>query len=386
MKDSTKGVRNQIDRTQYREHSAPIYMTSSFVYESAEQAQAMFAGEETGYIYSRFSNPNTTELIKKICDMEGAEDGVATASGMAAIFNTLAAHLKSGDRVVGSNSLFGNTTYILKDILPGWGVETVLVDIHDIEGWEREITPETKMVMIETPSNPGLDLVDLEWMGQLCRDRGVILAVDNCFASPIIQKPMEYGADLSIHSATKWLDGQGRSMGGIVVGRSELVEPIYGFLRRTGASMSPFNAWLLSKSVETLDVRMERHCHNALRLAEYLGEHPAVESVRYPFLPSHPQYDLAKKQMNMGGGMVTCVLRGGQQACFDTINATKLLSITANLGDSRTIITHPTTTTHSKLTEEDRLKAGITPGTLRVSVGLEHIDDIIADFDQALPK
>lgn len=384
MKDSTKGVRNQIERSQHREHSAPIYMTSSFVYESAEQAAAMFAGEESRYIYSRFSNPNTTELIQKICAMEGAEDGVATASGMAAIFNTLTAYLKSGDRVVGSNSLFGNTTYILKEILPSWGIETVLVDIHDQDGWTEAITTDTKMVMIETPSNPGLDLIDLEWMVSLCQDRGVILAVDNCFASPIIQKPLDYGADLSIHSATKWLDGQGRSMGGIVVGSTELIEPIYGFLRRTGASMSPFNAWLLSKSTETLDVRMERHCHNALLLAKYLSDHPAVQSVRYPFLESHPQYDLAKKQMTMGGGIVTCVLRGGQESCFRAINRTQLMSITANLGDSRTIITHPTTTTHSKLSEADRQKAGIMPGTLRISVGLEHIDDIIADFDQAL--
>ena len=384
MKDSSKGIRLQTDRTKYREHSAPIFLTSSFIYHSAEHAQQMFAGQGEGDIYSRFSNPNTTELVGKVCALEGAEDGIATASGMAAIFNTIAAHLKSGDHIVASNSLFGNTTHIVQHIMPNWGIRSTLVDINDQSAWESAITPDTKMVLIETPSNPGLDIIDMKWLGALCKKNQALFVVDNCFATPILQKPIQYGADLSIHSATKWMDGQGRTMGGIVVGSADVVKPIFDFLRRTGACMSPFNAWMISKSLETLDLRMERHCHNALQLAEYLQNHAKIEAVKYPFLSSHPQYELAKQQMTMGGGIVTCEVKGGQEACFALINKLNMLSITANLGDSRTIITHPTTTTHSKLTEEDRQKAGIKPSTLRISVGLEHIDDIISDIAQAI--
>lgn len=384
MKDSSKGIRLQTDRTTYREHSAPIFLTSSFIYHSAEHAQEMFAGQGEGDIYSRFSNPNTTELVSKVCALEGAEDGIATASGMSAIFNTIAAHLKSGDHIVASNSLFGNTTHIVQHIMPNWGIRSTLVDINDHSAWESAITPDTKMVLIETPSNPGLDIIDMQWLGALCKKNQALFVVDNCFATPILQKPIQYGADLSIHSATKWMDGQGRTMGGVVVGSADVVKPIFDFLRRTGACMSPFNAWMISKSLETLDLRMERHCHNALQLAEYLQNHDKIEAVKYPFLSSHPQYELAKQQMTMGGGIVTCEVKGGQEACFALINKLNMLSITANLGDSRTIITHPTTTTHSKLTEEDRQKAGIKPSTLRISVGLEHIDDIISDIAQAI--
>lgn len=384
MKDATKGIRLQTERTAYREHCAPIFMTSSFVYDSAEHAEQMFANEGEGDIYSRFSNPNTTELINKMCALEEAAYGVATASGMAAIFTTLATHLRSGDHLVASNSLFGNTTYIIKNVLPHWGVKSTLVDIDDTDGWEKAISTAPKMLLIETPSNPGLDIIDLEWMASLCKKHQVIFVVDNCFATPILQKPMNYGADISIHSATKWMDGQGRVLGGIVVGTKEAVLPVFEFLRRTGACMSPFNAWLLSKSLETLELRMERHCHNALLLAQFLEDHPKVAGVRYPFLPSHPQHHLAQKQMTMGGGIVTFNVKGSKKEAFAMINKLQMLSVTANLGDARTIVTHPATTTHSKLTVEDQIKAGIDSSTIRVSVGLEHIEDIMADFSQAL--
>lgn len=384
MKDATKGIRLQTERTPYREHSAPIFMTSSFVYESAEHAEQMFANEAEGDIYSRFTNPNTTELIQKMCALEGAQTGVATASGMAAIFTTLATHLRSGDHLVASNSLFGNTTYIIRNILPHWNVRCTLVDIDDRASWESAIHTGPKMVLIETPSNPGLDIIDLEWMSSLCQGYDTLFVVDNCFATPILQKPMSYGADISIHSATKWMDGQGRVLGGMVVGTNDAVQPVFEFLRRTGACMSPFNAWLLSKSLETLELRMERHCQNALLLAQYLEGHLNVKKVRYPFLPSHPQYDLAQKQMTMGGGIVTFDIRGSKAEAFTMINQLKMLSITANLGDSRTIVTHPATTTHAKLSPEDQQKAGISDATMRISVGLEHIEDIITDFSQAL--
>ncbi len=384
MKDSSKSIRIQTDQTKYREHSTPMFLTSSFTYHDAEHAATMFRGEGEGDIYSRFSNPNTSELINKVCALEEAESGIATASGMAAIFNTLCAHLKTGDEVIASNSLFGNTMYILHHILPDWGINCQFVDLTDSAGWEQAISSNTKMVLIETPSNPGLELVDLSWLSALCREHEVIFAVDNCFATPILQKPMKLGADLSIHSATKWMDGQGRVLGGMVVGHEQYVSPIFDFLRRTGASMSPFNAWVLSKSIETLELRMERHCSNALQLAHYLEAHTGIDRLVYPYLESHPQYALANRQMTMGSGIITCHLAGDQNDCFQFINKLKMLSITANLGDSRTIITHPATTTHSKLTKEEQLKAGISESTVRISVGLEHIDDIISDIAQAL--
>ena len=384
MKDSTNSIRIQTDRTEYREHSAPLFLTSSFTYHDAEHAQTMFKGEGEGNIYSRFTNPNTTELINKVCALEEAEAGVCAASGMSAIFNTLIAHLVAGDEVVASNSLFGSTTYILQHILPSWGISCKFVGLTDHEAWQSSITDQTKMVLIETPSNPGLEMINISWLSGLCKAHNAILAVDNCFATPILQKPMLLGADLSIHSATKWMDGQGRVLGGLVVGHERYVTPIYDFLRRTGPCMSPFNAWILSKSIETLEIRMQRHCENALALAQYLADHDSVDRVIYPWLSSHPQHDLAKQQMTMGGGIVTCHLKGTQSECFQFINKLEMLSLTANLGDSRTIITHPATTTHSKLSPPDQVKAGITPTTLRISVGLEHITDIISDIQQAL--
>lgn len=386
MKDNTIAIRGQQERTSYREHSAPLFLTSSFTYNSAEHAQAMFAGEEQGDIYSRFTNPNTTELIHKVCKLELAETGVTTASGMAAVFATLAAHLKKGDHLVACTQLFGNTRYIIEHILPNWGITYKLVDARDKEGWEEAIDQSTAMVMIETPTNPSLELIDIEWMSGLCKAHDVMLCVDNCFATPILQKPIPLGADLVLHSATKWIDGQGRVLGGLVVGKESLVSPIFDFLRRTGAALSPFNAWILSKSLETLEVRMQRHCQNALSLASYLEDHPKVSKVRYPYLPSHPQYELAKEMMTHGGGIVTIDLLSSQEDAFTFVNNLKVHSITANLGDSRSIVTHPATTTHSKLSSEQQMQSGIHPSTLRLSVGLEHIDDLIQDIDQALSR
>ncbi len=384
MKDATSAIRLQTEQTAYREHSVPMFLTSSFTFDSAEHAESMFAGELEGDIYSRFSNPNCSELINKMCALEQVESGVATASGMAAIFNSLAAHLKAGDHVVAASSLFGNTLYILKNILPSWGIETTFVDLKDQSAWEQAFKANTKMVLVETPTNPSLELIDLKWLSELTHQHQAILAVDNCFATPIVQKPALFGADLIIHSATKFIDGQGRVLGGLVLGKKELTSPVYDFLRRTGSSLSPFNAWVLSKSLETLDLRVERHCNNAFELAKRFEKHEKLNAVRYPFLQSHEQHELAKQQMSMGGGLFTIDVKGGKKACFEFINQIKLLSITANLGDTRTIVTHPATTTHSKLSEADRLKAGITDGTIRISVGLEHVDDIYEDLNQAL--
>jgi O-succinylhomoserine sulfhydrylase len=382
----TEQVRIQSERTQNREHSVPIYMTSSFVFEDAEQARAMFADEVPGNIYTRFSNPNTSEFIEKICSMEGAEDGFATASGMSAVFTSMAAFLSSGDHVLVCKSVFGSTIQILNQVFPRWGITHSYADIQKPETWEGLIQKNTKMVMVETPSNPALDLIDLEWLGKLCKKHNILLNVDNCFATPYLQQPIKYGAHLVTHSATKYIDGQGRAIGGIIVGSKELIKEVRFFSRHTGPALSPFNAWIFSKSLETLAIRMDRHCENALKLAQYLENHKEVESVKYPFLPSHPQYALAKKQMSAGGGIVTFIVKGGIDRGRKFLNAADMASHTANLGDSRTIITHPASTTHSKLTDEDRASVGIMPGLIRISVGLEHIDDIIAEVEQALQK
>ena len=386
MKDATGAIRIQPTRSEFREHSGPIFMTSSFQYDSAEEAAAYFAGELKGDIYSRFSNPNTSELIEKMCHLEMLPAGVVTASGMAAIFATLSSHLQAGDLVVASGSLFGNTLYILQNILPKWNIDVILVDIKDNEAWEAAIGKKPKLVMIETPTNPGLQILDMNWLSGLCKQHGSIFAVDNCFATPVIQKPAKFGADIVIHSATKFIDGQGRVLGGMVLGSEEYITPIFDFLRRTGASLSPFNAWILSKSLETLEVRMQKHCENAMTLSQTLISNDAVASVSYPFLESHPDYELAKSQMKWGGGVVCCNLKGGKSEAFKFINNLSMLSITANLGDTRTIVTHPATTTHSKLTHEERAKSGISDSTLRFSVGLESIDDILLDINTALEK
>jgi O-succinylhomoserine sulfhydrylase len=337
-----------------------------------------------GNIYTRFSNPNNSELIDKICRLEAAEDGLACASGMSAIFTALGALLKAGDHIVASNALFGSSHQILNQILPKWGITTTYVDMREPTQWEQAVQPNTRLALVETPSNPGLDLVDLAWLGAFCRERKIISVVDNCFATPYLQQPIKFGIDLVTHSATKFIDGQGRAIGGLIAGSAELMKDIRFFARHTGPSLSPFNAWIFSKALETLAVRMERHCANALLLAEWLSTREEIARVSYPFLDSHPQCALARKQMRLGGGVVTFVLKGGLEAGRTFLNHLQMLSHTANLGDARTTATHPASTTHSKLSEADRLAVGIEQGLIRISAGLEHPDDIKADIEQAL--
>ncbi len=380
----TDAIRNQHDRTPFREHSVPVYLTSSFVFDDAEQARAMFADEISGNIYSRYSNPNTNELVEKLCVMEGTEDGIATASGMAAMYCSMAALLKTGDHVLACRSVFGSTHQILNTIFPKVGITHSYADVNEPDTWEAKIQPNTKMIFVETPSNPALDLIDLEWLGKLAAKHNLILNVDNCFATPYLQNPAKWGAHLVTHSATKFMDGQGRVIGGAILGTNALIKEIRFFARHTGPSMSPFNAWILSKSLETLALRMDRHCHNALTLATYLETNQQVTKVKYPFLASHPQHALAKKQMKRGGGIVTFEIKGGLNQGRTFLNSLKMISHTPNLGDTRTIAIHPASTTHSKLTEQERLAVGITPGLIRIAVGLENIEDIIEDLRQAI--
>ncbi len=380
----TDAVRTQTPTTQEREHSTPLYLTSSFVFDSAEQARALFADEIAGNIYSRYSNPNTDEFVRKLCLMEQAEDGIATASGMAAVFVSLAALLASGDHVLAARSLFGSTSQILGKLFPRWGISHSYADLADPGSWPGLLQPNTRAIFVETPSNPGLDLVDLDWLGGLARERGISLLVDNCFTTPYLQQPIHHGADLVIHSATKFIDGQGRTLGGAILGSRKLIAECRFFARHTGPALSPFNAWVLSKSLETLAVRMDRHCQNALTFAHHFEGHAELESVRYPFLPSHPQYDLARRQMSQGGGIVVLVVQGGLARARRFLDSVRLVSHSPNLGDTRSIVTHPSSTTHSKLSEEERLRVGIVPGLIRISVGLEHIDDIIDDVERAL--
>jgi O-succinylhomoserine sulfhydrylase len=385
MKKQTKAIRTQAKRSQNREHSVPLYLTSSFSFESAEQGKALFEETEEGNIYSRFSNPNVAEFVEKVCMLENAEDGVATGTGMAAVFASMAGLLKSGDHLVACRALFGSAHQIITQILSKWGITYTYVDATATEEeWEAAMQPNTRMVYLETPSNPGLEMVDLAMLSRLKHKYGFILNVDNCFATPILQTPIDFGADLSVHSATKYMDGQGRVLGGVVVGRADLIQPIRFFARHTGPSLSPFNAWVLSKSLETLDLRMERHCRNALQLAEALEKHEDVARVLYPFLPSHPQYDLARAQMSAGGAIVTIELDGGFERIKAFFDALQIASLSSNLGDSRTIVTNPNTTTHAKLKLDEKAALGITPGLVRISVGLEDIDDLISDFEQAV--
>jgi len=383
-KFETEAVRTQAERSKFLEHSVPVYLTSSFVFEDAEDMRASFAEEKVRNIYSRFSNPNTTEFVNKVCQMEGAEDGYAFATGMAAVFSSLAALLNSGDHIVSGKSLFGSTHTIFTKIFPKWGITTSYGDVKDIASWEKLIQPNTKIIYAETPTNPAVDVIDLEKLGKLAKKHNLLLIIDNCFATPYLQQPLKYGAHLSIHSATKFMDGQGRVLGGITVGRKDLIREIYIFSRNTGPALSPFNAWVLSKSLETLALRMEKHSENAMKLAKFLEQNKKVEWVKYPFLKSHPQYKIAKKQMKLGGGVVAFELKGGIKAGRKFLDTLKIVSLSANLGDTRTIATHPASTTHSKLTEEERLATGITPGLVRVSAGLENVDDIIEDLRQAI--
>ncbi|MGY4384705.1 O-succinylhomoserine sulfhydrylase [Pedobacter sp. UYP24] len=380
----TLAIRLQAERTQFKEHSVPLYLTSSYKFDDAEEMRALFANEKEGNVYSRYANPNTDELINKMAVLEGAENGWATASGMAAIFTTFAAFLQSGDHVLSSRSVFGSTHQLLNNIFPKWGISYTYADLDKPAQWEDGIKPNTRIIFVETPSNPGIDIIDLEWLCNLAKKHEIMVVVDNCFATPYLQQPIKYGADISIHSATKFIDGQGRTLGGIILGSNKLIKEIEGFARHSGPAMSPFNAWLLSKSLETLAVRMDRHCESALKVATFLETQESVKRVMYPFLESHPQYEIAKKQMKQGGGIVTMVVHGGVEAASKFMDKLKMFSISANLGDTRSIATHPATSTHSKLTEEQRLEVGIEQGTIRLSIGLEHIDDIIADIKQAL--
>ena len=380
----TQTIRTQAARSEFREHSVPLYLTSSFTFESAEQGRALFADEQEGNIYSRFSNPNTSEFIEKMCLLEGAEDGFAFASGMAAVFTGFGALLQAGDHILASRSVFGSSHQLLTRVLPKWGITSTYADAARPEEWESLIQENTKMIFIETPSNPQLELIDLEWLGKLAHKHNIIFSVDNCFATPYLQTPIQYGADLVIHSATKNIDGQGRVLGGVIVGRKNLISEIRFFSRHTGPALSPFNAWILSKSLETLPVRMDRHCSNALALAQHLDKHSEMELVLYPMLPSHPQYELAQKQMTQGGGIVTFVVKGGYERAQKFMDALQIASKTANLGDTRTTVTHPASMTHSKLSPQERAAVGIFDGLIRISVGLENINDIIQDIEQAL--
>jgi O-succinylhomoserine sulfhydrylase len=380
----TDAIRLSTSKSNQREHSAPIYLTSSFTFESAEEARQMFAEEIEGNIYSRYANPNTSDLIQKVCAAEGTEAGIATASGMAAMFGSIAALLQQGDHVLASRSLFGSTHQLLTRVFPKWGITSTYGDISDIQNWESLLRPNTKMLFIETPSNPGLEIIDLEWAGKFAEAHGLILVVDNCFATPYLQQPAKWGAHIVTHSATKYIDGQGRVLGGLILGKKELIKEVEFFARHTGPALSPFNAWMLAKSMETLAVRMDRHCSNALRVAEYFGGNKHLDLVKYPYLPSHPQFDLAKKQMKQGGGIITLSLKGGIQRAQRFIDSLQMVSITPNLGDSRSIVTHPASTTHSKLTVDERQQVGISDGLVRLSVGLEHVDDIIQDLERAL--
>ena len=382
----TEAIRTQMERSQYAEHSAPLYLTSSFVFEDAEELRAAFADELERNIYSRFSNPNTQELVDKICTLEGAEDGLAFASGMAAVYTSFAALLNSGDHIVSVRSVFGSTHSLFKKYFTKWNIETTYFNADTPKEIEEEIQPNTKIIYIETPTNPGLDILDMEYLCEVAKKHQVLLVVDNCFATPYIQKPINFGADLVIHSATKLIDGQGRVLGGLIVGRQDLITEIKSFYRNSGAALSPFNAWVLSKSIETLAVRLDRHCENALELAKHLQNHPKITKVKYPFLPNHPQYEIAIKQMLKGGNIVTFELKGGIKSGQTFLNQIQMCSLSANLGDTRTIVTHPATSTHSKLSPEERARVGITDGLIRLSIGLENIEDIKQDIDQALDK
>ena len=380
----TEAIRNQTERSQFSEHSTPLYLTSSFVFDDAEEMRLSFAEEKERNLYSRFTNPNTTEFVDKIVAMEGAEAGYAFATGMAAIFSSFAALLNAGDHIVSCRSVFGSTHGMFSNYLPKWNIETSYFKVNEVDLIEGLIKENTKILYIETPTNPGLDILDLELIGNIAKKHNLIFIVDNCFATPYIQQPIKFGADLVIHSATKLIDGQGRVLGGVTVGNKKLLREIYLFARNTGPAMSPFNAWVLSKSLETLSIRVEKHCENALKVANFLEGNKNVKFVKYPFLKTHPQYEVAKTQMKLGGNIVAFEIKGGLEAGVAFLDKIKMCSLSANLGDTRTIVSHPSSTTHGRLSTEDRLEVGITDGLVRISVGLEHAEDIIADIQQAL--
>ena len=384
LQDETVAIRKHIDRTYQKEHSNPLYLTSSFVFDSAEEMAAVFADEQEGNIYSRYSNPNVDELIDKVALLEEAENGWATSSGMAAVFTTFAALLKAGDHIVSSRSVFGSTHRLFTEIFPKWGSTTTYVDALDYEGYANAIQNNTKILYLETPSNPALEIIDIERVATICKAKNILFAVDNCFATPILQKPIKLGADISIHSTTKYMDGQGRTLGGLILGSNEIIAKMEAFARHTGPALSPFNAWIISKSIETLSLRVHHMSNGALEIAKRLESHPAISFVKYPFLESHPNVEIAKKQMTAGGGIVTFELKGGLDAGRKFLNKLEIFSLTPNLGDAKSIATHPASTTHSKLKTEERQAVGISDGLVRLSIGLEHIEDLWKDLENAL--
>ncbi len=381
----TPAVRSGHRRTAENEHAEPIFATSSFVFDNAAQAAARFSGDEPGNIYARFTNPTVQNFEKRLAALEGGESCVATASGMAAITAICIGLLSSGDHLVSSRSIFGTTTVLFDRYLPRFGIETSFVNLTDLNAWKAALRPNTRLLFVETPSNPLTEIVDIAALADLAHDHGCLLVVDNCFCTPALQKPLQLGADLIVHSATKYLDGQGRIIGGAVVGGQQLVgEEIFGVIRSTGPSMSPFNAWVALKGLETLSLRMKAHSENALLLARYLSDHSQVETIYHSGLASHPQHELAKQQQSGFGGVVSFVVRGGRDKAWRVIDKINMLSITANLGDVKSTITHPATTTHGRLSDQQKEQTGISEGLIRVAVGLESIDDIIADLGQAL--
>ncbi|MDD5330924.1 MAG: O-succinylhomoserine sulfhydrylase [Sulfuricella sp.] len=380
----TLAVRAGIARSQFNEHAEALYLTSSFVFGSAAEAAARFSGEAPGNIYARFSNPTVTAFQERLAVLEGAQSCVATASGMAAILSTVMGLLSAGDHVVASQSLFGASVQLFGNILKRFGVETTFVSQTDVAAWRAAVKPNTKLLFAETPSNPLTEICDIAALSQVAHQAGALLAVDNCFCTPALQRPLDLGADLVIHSATKYLDGQGRVLGGAVLGRKEVVEPVFAFLRTAGPTMSAFNAWVFLKGLETLSLRMDAHARSALELALWLEQQPQVERVYYPGLPSHPQYALAKRQQKNGGGIVAFDVKGGKEAAWRVVDATRMISITANLGDTKTTITHPATTTHGRISPEQRAAAGIGDGLLRIAVGLEALSDIRDDLARGL--
>jgi O-succinylhomoserine sulfhydrylase len=383
----TLAVRAGIARSQFNEHSEALYLTSSFVFENAAQAAARFQGSEPGNIYSRFTNPTVTAFQDRLAALEGAEACVATASGMSAILATAMALLKSGDHVVSSSGIFGATVQLFSGILSKFGIDTDYVDGSDPKAWKAALRPNTRLLYLETPSNPLTEVFDIEALAGLARGAGALLVVDNCFCTPALQRPIDLGADLVIHSATKYLDGQGRVLGGAILGKRELVmDGIYGFLRTAGPCLSPFNAWVLLKGLETLRIRMEAQSQSALELARWLEAHPRVQKVYYPGLPSHAQHELAARQQRLGGAVVSFEVKGGREAAWKVVDSTRMISITANLGDTKTTITHPATTTHGRISEEARVRAGITDELVRIAVGLESVKDIRTDLERGLGR
>lgn len=383
----TSAIRDGSARSHFNEHSEALYLTSSFVFNNAREAALRFSGDEAGMVYSRYTNPNLSMFEERLASLEGGEVCVSTASGMSAILGVVMSLLEPGDEILASKNLFGATKQLFSGLLNKFGIKTTYINASDLNEWEKGITPRTKIFFLETPSNPLTEVADIAELSKLATSYNVLLVVDNCFCTPALQKPILLGADIVIHSATKYLDGQGRVMGGAVVGRREVIEkPLVSFLRSAGATLSPFNAWVLFKGLETLKVRMDAHSESALKIAQWLMQHPKVKAVHYPWLDNHPQNKLAKAQQSAGGGIVSFEVKGGKEDAWKVIDNVQIVSITANLGDTRTTITHPGTTTHGRLSEEDRLESGITDGLIRLAVGLETVEDLQDDLDFALTR